>query len=181
MDLELTVSELLQPCYPQPAEVHETVIRCGGAEYGVRFRLPNGDDLEAAASVAAADAGTAAGLIFERTIQRITEINCGHSPEVAPPELRTALSDKMAELDPQAETLLNLRCPECAHCFQVIFDASRYFEQEVSAQREELFREVHALAFHYHWSESEILAMSARKRRLYLGLLAEELSERRRA
>jgi hypothetical protein len=34
---------------------------------------------------------------------------------------------------------------------------------------------VHVLAFHYHWSEADILAMSGSRRRRYLGLLANAL------
>jgi hypothetical protein len=36
-----------------------------------------------------------------------------------------------------------------------------------------LFREVHALASHYHWSETDILTMTRRQRRRYLSLIAE--------
>ncbi|HEX7048849.1 MAG TPA: hypothetical protein VF188_01455 [Longimicrobiales bacterium] len=38
-----------------------------------------------------------------------------------------------------------------------------------------LYREVHHLAFHYHWSEAEILAMTRSKRQRYLSLLAQHL------
>lgn len=38
-----------------------------------------------------------------------------------------------------------------------------------------LYHEVHQLAWHYHWSEREILAMSRAKRRRYLALLSREL------
>lgn len=38
-----------------------------------------------------------------------------------------------------------------------------------------LYKEVHHLAFHYHWAEAEILAMSRAKRRRYLALLVEHL------
>jgi hypothetical protein len=44
---------------------------------------------------------------------------------------------------------------------------------------ETLDREVHLLAWYYHWGESEILGMSGRRRRRYLALIADSLSERR--
>jgi len=40
-----------------------------------------------------------------------------------------------------------------------------------------LYREVHLLAYHYHWSATEILRMSAEKRRKFLRLLEEELMQ----
>jgi hypothetical protein len=40
-----------------------------------------------------------------------------------------------------------------------------------------LYEEVHHLAFHYHWSERDILDMSRAKRRRYLALLANKLEQ----
>ena len=42
---------------------------------------------------------------------------------------------------------------------------------------EELLHEVHALAFYYHWSESDILRLDRRRRRTYLALLNESLRQ----
>ena len=41
-----------------------------------------------------------------------------------------------------------------------------------------LYRDVHHLALHYHWSEGEILAMPRSKRLRYLSLLAGRLESR---
>ena len=41
--------------------------------------------------------------------------------------------------------------------------------------RERFYEEVHVLALHYHWSEAQILALPATKRRRYLALLARHL------
>jgi hypothetical protein len=40
---------------------------------------------------------------------------------------------------------------------------------------ESLYREVHLLAFYYHWTESEILSLTRSKRQRYLALLAGHL------
>jgi hypothetical protein len=79
----------------------------------------------------------------------------------------------MAELDPQAELLLDATCPECGAAFTAPFDAGQYLEREMKLASEELFTEVHVLALHYHWAEAEILAMPRPRRRRYLDLLAE--------
>jgi hypothetical protein len=39
---------------------------------------------------------------------------------------------------------------------------------------------VHLLAYHYHWSESEIMGMSERKRRVYLDLLLDQIGGKER-
>lgn len=44
---------------------------------------------------------------------------------------------------------------------------------------DQLFEEVHHLAYHYHWAEQEILAMPRPRRRRYLALLAAKLEQMR--
>jgi hypothetical protein len=85
----------------------------------------------------------------------------------------------MAELDSQAELILSLTCPVCGHVFPALFDAAAFFFQELHARADRLYREVHVLALNYHWSEAEIIAMSTRKRQLYLDLLSETARETR--
>jgi hypothetical protein len=178
MDLDLTVSELLQPAYADAAAVYETMVDGPAARYRVRFRLPNGGDQEEAAALAATDIAAAADLILHRTIREITDHDANTAVEEVPPAVKEALPARMAEIDRQAEIVLKLDCPECERLFTVPFDAADYFQRELSAQLPGLYREVHLLAFHYHWSEAEILGMSARKRRMYLNLLASEIGER---
>jgi hypothetical protein len=38
-----------------------------------------------------------------------------------------------------------------------------------------LYREIHYLAYHYHWSEREIMDMTRDKRRKYIEVLADEI------
>jgi hypothetical protein len=80
----------------------------------------------------------------------------------------------MAERDPQAEIELDAVCPDCRHPFSVPFDSARYVQEEMTQGADALYREVHVLASHYHWSEPEILAMTGRQRRRYLSLIAED-------
>jgi hypothetical protein len=180
MDLDLTVSELLMPTYPYETPMHETIVGNHATQYRVVFRLPNGDDQEAAAPLAVTDADAAAHLVLERCVQKATELDSGRVLAWLPQAIKDALPARMAELDPQAEILLNLTCPKCDHAFVVPFDPGEYFYQELTRQGQSLFREVHFLAFHYHWSEAEILSMTSRRRRQYLEFLADDLSGGRR-
>jgi hypothetical protein len=180
MDLPLTVSELLMPPYPYETPLHEAVVEDQAAQYRVSFRLPNGGDQEAAAPLAITDAAAAADLVLERCVQEVTELESGRALGWLPQAVKEVLPSKMVELDPQADILLHLTCPECARAFVLPFDTGAYFYQELARQAQDLYREVHLLAFHYHWSEAEILGMTARRRHRYLELLADELDEGRR-
>jgi hypothetical protein len=179
MDLDLNVSDLLIPSYPHTKEQYETTVRENGTIYRVCFRLPTGADQEMAASLARTDPQAGADLLLQRCVEWITAEGKDIIPlEAWPPAVTQQLPAIMAELDPQAETMLSLTCPVCGHSFSALFDAATYFFQELASRMRHLYREVHLLAFHYHWSEAEIMGMTARKRRLYLDLLAEALTEK---
>ena len=81
----------------------------------------------------------------------------------------------MEEAAPQVDLTLEAHCPECERAFAVPFDLLGFFLGECKTSRELLYREVHYLAYHYHWSEQDILALPREKRRTYITLLAEEL------
>lgn len=165
MDLDLDVRDLLEPPYPHAAPWHEESFEEAGRTWKVRFRLPTGADQEEAASLARTDVAAAAGLILR---------NCIDPPaEDLTPAVTESLGARMAELDPQAELALQLTCPACGRDFSTQLDAASYFFQELTGAAVGLWREVHRLALAYHWSEPEILRLTGRKRRLYLGLLAE--------
>ncbi|MEA2464588.1 MAG: hypothetical protein QOJ98_2335 [Acidobacteriota bacterium] len=160
MDLELRVSDLLVAPPDDPAEVHSLMAE--GEE--IRFRLPNGADLEEAAELAQTDVDAAARLLLERCVLS------------SPVPDASALSARMAELDPQAELILELTCTKCERPFTALFDTASFLFGELAARRGSLYREVHQLALHYHWSESDILALTPTRRRRYLDLLAESLA-----
>ena len=48
--------------------------------------------------------------------------------------------------------------------------------QETGSDLDMLYREVHTLALHYHWNETEIMGMKTSKRRRYLKLLLDSIS-----
>ena len=57
------------------------------------------------------------------------------------------------------------------------FDPQAFLFVELRLSRDLLYREVHYLAYHYHWSEREIMAMPRDKRRRYIAVLADELEK----
>lgn len=178
MDVDLKVSDLLMSPYPHVRAWYETTVSENCAAYKIRFRLPTGADQEAAAGLAHSDPQAAADLLLRRCVECVTAQDESSEPiEDWPPAVAHQLPAIMAELDPQAELMLNLTCPVCSHACSALFDTATYFFQELAGRMRHLYREVHLLAFYYHWSEAEIMGMTARKRHRYLDLLAEALAE----
>lgn len=173
LDLDLRVGDLLLPPYAAPRASWETVVE---GRYRVRFRLPAGGDQEAAADCLDRDgAEAAAALLLRRCVESVEE-DGGRTVEDWPAAVARQVPARMAELDPQAEIALDLACPACGRRFSALFDTAAYFLGELAGEPARLFRQVHSLALHYHWSEPEILALTPRRRRTYLDLLAEALS-----
>jgi hypothetical protein len=165
MDLDLRVSGVLLPPY---ADAHASyAARCG--DYEVRFRLPNGADQEEAARSGGFEAG--ATTLLERCVQEVRAR--GRRVRRVPERVEAELPAHLAELDPQAEVIVKLACPECGAETSALLDAATVLFRELTATSDRLFREVHAIATHYHWSEREILGLDVQRRRRYLELIAD--------
>jgi len=173
LDLVLSVSELLLPPYPSTEPQHEVRINGDGGEYLVCFRLPRGADQEAAAQhVAGGKPDEALAELLGRCVESIRSSSgdlCGGIPE----PVISQLPEIVSEHDPQAELSIRASCPACGHEFSALLDAGSFVLNELAADLHNLLREVHWLALHYHWSEPEILALSAPRRRHYLELLSD--------
>lgn len=161
LEFDVSVADLRVDAEPEE-EVGELVTD----GLALRFRPPNSRDL--AAVVGCGNRDTARSLLVQRCVLRVTRdgVPVDHSELSA--EAITTLAERMAEYDPQAEVLLALRCPTCEHAWQALFDIVTFFWAELTAEAKRLLREVHTLARAYGWRESDILGMSARRRRFYL-------------
>jgi alkylhydroperoxidase family enzyme len=165
LDLDVDVADALVAPYGEAPELHEAAF--GG--YTVRFRLPTGADQEEAAR--ASDPLAGAQVLLRRCVEEV--LRDGRRVEEVPEPVAEGLPALLAELDPQAEALVALRCPECGAEAQALLDAATILFGELAGSSERLFLEVHALALHYHWSEREILGLDVPRRRRYLQLLAD--------
>ncbi|MCX6674692.1 MAG: hypothetical protein NTY37_13050 [Methanothrix sp.] len=177
MEIELSTSSLILSPYPCELRYHEAVFEDGGQSWRVRFRLPTGSDQEAAAGLALVDDEAAADLFLRSCILEISNGE-GRSVEKISPRLASLISQAMAYLDPQSELRLDLVCPFCNGRYSTIFDTAGYLSQELAMRSEHIYREVHTIAIHYHWSEHEILGLSPGRRRRYLDLIEEERERR---
>jgi hypothetical protein len=142
------------------------------AAHGIRvqFRLPDSRDLLALESCG--DAGAARALLLERCVLAAQHGGESLEPRGLPHELQAQIAQAMAQADPQADLQLALRCPDCGHEWQPLFDVARFLWQELHAWALHMLREVDTLAQTYHWAEADILALSPRRRQAYLELCA---------
>lgn len=173
VDVELSAGGLLLPPYDEVVEWREETFRDGDRPVPVRFRLPTGADQEAVAELARRDAPSAARRLLARCIEPARD---GGDPVAAlGEEGMAALSARMADLDPQAELRLRMDCPACGSEIETLFDTAAFLFAEMAAAGHRLYEEVHALAWYYHWSEGDILDLTAGRRRRYLDLIAASL------
>lgn len=173
LDFPLRIEDLILPLLEEPEPIHETVLEIEGEPWTVRFRVPTGTDQEdAVAWMSDEGPQVAAARLADRCVQRASgpgAVDANRLPDF----LLEGLSEALAAAEPQADLVLRLTCPECGEHFATRFDVASYFLAELVPDHDRLHRHVHLLALHYHWSESEILSLTPRKRRLYLDLLSE--------
>ena len=164
IDLDFRLSDLPIPDRASDAPRYEAAID----GQTIAYRLPNGGDQEAAAVWIGSDPERAERTILQRCVEQLDRLS---------PDQITALRDEMARRDPQLIDEFDAHCPECGGDFNVHFDIQDFLLREIATASAQLYRQVHTLAWYYHWSETEILAMSLRKRRIYLDLLADTIDE----
>ncbi|HEY2669690.1 MAG TPA: hypothetical protein VGJ07_04865, partial [Rugosimonospora sp.] len=149
--------------------------RHGSAE--VTFRLPNGADQEALSERLAHNEGEALTALLARCVQRIGACVQPEARQVA--ELsslaRAEIEEHMRRVAPRVEQTMEARCAECGRTFVAPFDIQRFFLGQLRTDGRLLYQEVHYLAYHYHWSEREIMDMTRDKRRTYIEVLADAI------
>lgn len=177
MDLEFLVDHVLVPISNERKNIFHETISNNGVTYRLKFRLPTGRDQEyLAKSVSNNNFDLAAELLLKRCIIEMS-IKDGLKSDLEnlPMAVKETLTKKMSQHDPQAEILLNLTCPSCHQPFTAPFDIGSFIFNELMEKSQQLYREIHILASHYHWSETEILNLSHNRRHTYLKLLSESM------
>ncbi|NIV38804.1 MAG: phage baseplate protein [Anaerolineae bacterium] len=145
--------------------------------YRGTFRLPNTEDLAAVSGIQEMEAARRA--LLAACVLELSPALEADAPENGltvkaqelPPEVQEAIDRQMQEADPQADIQIDLACPACGHRWVAPLDVVSFFWQEIDDWVRRMLQEVHTLASHYGWSENEILAMSAWRRRVYLEMV----------
>jgi hypothetical protein len=136
------------------------------ANHSLTFRPPNAFDLVEISTMP--DLSRAEAALLRRCVHTARIGDHTLSPDELPAPVLAALSERLAEIDPAADLRFSLNCPACQHGWEETFDIVSFFWREIEAWSARLLREVHTLARSYGWSESEIVALSPARRRLYL-------------
>jgi uncharacterized protein (UPF0212 family) len=149
----------------QPGSAPTELVMTSG-EFVVQYRLPNSGDL--AAITDCSDVTAAREVLVQRCIAAAQLQGAPCAVDRLSAGVVDAVAEHMSRADPQADVELALTCPACGHQWQSIFDIAAFFWDEVHAWARRTLREVHALASAYGWREADVLALSPRRRQLYL-------------
>jgi hypothetical protein len=97
----------------------------------------------------------------------------GHTVAAAalPADVTAHVSERLSEIDPQADVRIAAACPACAHAWPAPLDIAAYVWAENQAWAGRMLRDVHSLAAAYGWREADILALSPTRRQIYLDLI----------
>lgn len=128
---------------------------------GGRVTLRPLDSRDLAAAAHAATPAEAARLLCGRAIADAIDF-AGPLPD--------ALEARIEVREAAADIALRLACALCGHRWTEGFDIDAQLGREVETSAHQLLHELAALASRFGWSERELLAMPAARRRAYLGI-----------
>ncbi len=169
MSADISINELLKTKCPEPENDNYELIDGG---FSLRIRPLTAEDQNLFLSKILVDESLKQNLARACIVQSKPNL-----PAILSEGLLEVIGSRLGEVDPLSDISLNLLCPECNHTFQASFDAEEYILGEIASNSyRDLEREVHWIAFHYHWSEKEILSIPTTKRKRYVELVNTTLS-----
>jgi hypothetical protein len=171
-DVDLQISELL----PGPAAPRAHVA-CDTPSGAAVIHEPTGADDDAVAERGGSRAERVA-LLWSRLVELDGRRLAADEWPRLPVATRHAIAAALADASRAPELTFLARCPTCVAHLELVVEPFALLARELRLGGDRLFAEVHALAFHYHWSEAEILALPRPRRWRYLELLGRELEGR---
>lgn len=164
VELHFSTTDVRDETVPPGGELN---LEFGG--YTVAFRLPDSTDLSAVDSYL--DEASARTALLRRCLSSAQHRGRKRSVNRLPAKVLDAVVHRMAEADPQADMHTTLTCPACAHHWRATFDIVSFFLAELESWAYRLLHDVHRIASAYGWREADILALSPRRRQLYLDMV----------
>lgn len=174
VDTSMTVDELLEFEPMLQAEWIEVETAQGVAQ----LRPPSGAD-ELACQLPTLTERERIGLLWVRLLKGVGKHRCNEPSDWwgLPADTRQTIALALAEVDDDGLDIIS-QCPECAAPIELRVDPAILLVRELRLGAQRLSAELHCLAYHYGWTESEALALSRQRRWQYLGLLTRELEGR---
>lgn len=175
-DIPVRESEAKGPVHTMTLSA-EAVGEHGEAYRDIAFRLPNGADQEVVSRLLSENEAQALTMLLGRCVLSIGHIKQPDQDVIdrLSPLARLEIERQMEALAPSMDLTIDVSCSECGREFAVPFDLHGFLFGELRTSGDLLYREVHYLAYHYHWSEKEIMEMPRDKRHRYIEVLADEL------
>jgi uncharacterized protein (UPF0212 family) len=173
MDVSFEADQVPIQRRAQTQSVYEVELRRrDGSPVRVGFHLPTGADQEALAGDSTGDPGRR---LLARCLESIDgrPIN-GDDIDSLDAASLDRLDEAMESLSPIIELSMRIGCPNCGHQFDADYDLVPFLLEEMRLSAGQLTREVHNLAYYYHWSLRDILGLTNQQRRQYVGLIGDE-------
>jgi len=159
-DVSLRYADL--PIKPAGKEYPETAVE---TEQGnLRVRVPTGADQEAIATVD--DEIKALHILLQRLLSTVEPSRAFDVEQLSQNDI-AAIEARVEAMAPETATHLRTHCPNCETENQLPISQYQSLQHPVG----DLYAEIHRLASCYHWSESEILALTRARRQIYLQLI----------
>ena len=138
--------------------------------YAVTARPPTGHDLIACRRPGDLDATRAA--LLDACVVSARRDGTDVAAVDLPPVVVAAVEDALARVDPQADPLIGVSCPDCGHEWEAGLDVGEFLWARLDVWARRLLYDLHRIASAYGWPEGEILALSPARRRFYLEAIA---------
>jgi hypothetical protein len=146
-----------------PAADPEARILIRSGRHRLSFRLPRMADISAAAGMAADD-------VLPHIVSLC--LVAGTPGRDVPRESLDRLAERFEALDPAARIIV--ACAECGKGLRASVNVAEFVANAVERIVARLYREIHAIARAYGWSEDEILSLPASRRRAYVAMIADQ-------
>jgi hypothetical protein len=166
LEYNLSACDLLSSATPENRDTQSSLKI---DETSVTLRAPDSIDLRAVSQCT--DVTSAARLLAERCVVEARIEDRQVSPDTLSDTAIDTIASTLAQLDPQAEILIDLTCVACTHPWQVTFDIEPFLWSKISATVRRLLQQVHALATAYGWRELDILVLSPTRRQMYVEMV----------
>ena len=91
-----------------------------------------------------------------------------------PQKFLNTIANYLEKVDPLSEIILVAKCTSCSNKFNFEFELEEFFLEQIKNNKE-IEKEIHQLAFNYHWERDTILNLSRKERKRYCELINQEL------